>query len=118
MSKSSERVRQEFTEKIKEIETVELLWENKTADVIEICELFESIESTEDNPRVVFQECPDIINKLDKIEESMKPMNLQFINSVSLMAAAEGSELSFELLKKFLANFIDFIDYKTIQYFK
>lgn len=97
---------------------VEAIWENKTADVIDICELFESIESVKDNPQLIFQECPDIVGKLDQIEQAMQPMTMQFINSVSLVAGAEGSVLSFEKLKQFLTNFIEFTDYKTIQYFK
>jgi hypothetical protein len=86
--------------------------------VIRICQLLESIESLQNNPRMVFNRCPDIVHKLDKIEAPIQPTNMKFINSISLVSNSQNNMLSFEELKQYLKTFIEFTDYKIIQYFK
>jgi hypothetical protein len=113
----SERIKQEFEEHIQEIQETEQKWEKKTTDVIQICQLLESIETLQKNPKLLFEKCPNIVHKLDQIDQPIQPTNLKFINSVNLNTNSK-PQISFEELKNSLKSFIDFTDYKVIQYFK
>jgi hypothetical protein len=93
-------------------------WEAKTEDVIHICNLMESIENVKENPQSLFIRCPDIVQKLGRIEQQKVPQTIRFINSMNLRSQSEDSTCSFEELKLLLQKFVEFTDFKTIQFYK
>ena len=103
---------------IEEIQQTEQEWESKTLDVINICKLMESIENIKESPQSLFIQCPDIVERLSRIEQQMQPETIKFVNSIDLNSQINREPISFEELKLILSKFVGFTDFKTIQYFK
>lgn len=78
----------------------------------------ESIENVRESPETLFVNCPDIVERLSRIEKPMQPDTIKFVNSIDLSTEINKELISFEELKIMLSKFVGFTNFKTIQYYK